>query len=286
MRSAWRRWKNRAFLLVMALCLLLCLAPLASLLLTLVKNGASALSVAFVTRRWAPVGESGGIAHALLGSLCLLGVASLLAVPLGLAKGLFLSQRGDTRLAKVTRILLDVMTGIPAIIVGVFVYTIVVRPGGFSIGTGFSMIAGGLALSLIMLPIFARTTEEALRSIPRTVDEAGLALGLPRRRVALRIILRASFPAVLTGLFLALARVGGEAAPLLFTAFGSNDWPQSPTEPVASLPQLLFDYARQPFEELVRQAWGAALVLVALILSIRLTTNAYVRWRFGKMTQV
>jgi phosphate transport system permease protein len=284
MKATWRRWKSRAFLAVMAACLLLCLVPLASLLFTLVKNGASALGGAFLTRRWAPVGEAGGIAHALLGSLCLLGVASLVAVPLGLAKGLFLSQRGDTRLAKVTRVLLDVMTGIPAIIVGVFVYTIVVRPTGFSIGTGFSMIAGGLALALIMLPIFARTTEEALRSIPRAVDEAGLALGLPRRRVALRIILRAAFPAVLTGLFLSLARVGGEAAPLLFTAFGSNDWPRSPTEPVASLPQLLFDYARQPFEELVRQAWGAALVLVALILAIRLTTNAYVRWRFGTMT--
>ena len=285
MRSTWRRWKSRGFLVVMGACLLLCLVPLASLLFTLVRNGTSALSLGFLFHGWAPVGESGGIAHALLGSLCLLGVASLIAVPLGLAKGVFLSQRGDTRLAKVTRILLDVMTGIPAIIVGVFIYTIVVRRSGFSIRTGFSMIAGGLSLSLIMLPIFARTTEEALRSIPRTVDEAGLALGLPRRRVALRIILRASFPAVLTGLFLALARVGGEAAPLLFTAFGSNDWPQSPMQPVASLPQLLFDYARQPFEELVRQAWGAALVLVALILAIRLTTNAYVRWRFGRMTQ-
>jgi phosphate transport system permease protein len=132
-----------------------------------------------------------------------------------------------------------------------------------------------------MLPIFARTSEQALRAIPRSVDEAGLALGLPRRKVILRIVLRSATPAVLTGMFLSLARVAGEAAPLLFTAFGSNAWPRSPMEPVGSLPQLLFDHARQPFEELVRQAWGAALVLVALILGIRLLTHGYTRWRYA-----
>jgi phosphate ABC transporter permease subunit PstA len=282
MNSPWRRWKSRVFISVMGLCLLMYLVPLASVLFTLWKNGAQVLSLPFLTRRWAPVGEGGGIAHAALGSLCLLGVASAVAVPLGLAKGLFLSQRSETKLARFTRLLLDVMSGIPAIIVGVFVYTVVVRRGGFSLGTGFSMIAGGLSLAMIMLPIFARTTEEALRTIPTTVNEAGLALGLTRRRVILRIVLRSAMPAVLTGMFLALARVGGEAAPLLFTAFGSNDWPQSPTKPVGSLPQLLFDYARQPFEELVRQAWGAALVLVMMILSIRVLTHGYVRWRYGK----
>jgi phosphate transport system permease protein len=173
------------------------------------------------------------------------------------------------------------MAGIPAIVVGVFIYSTVVRHGMLSLGIGFSMLAGGLALGMIMLPIFARTVEEAVGTIPLAVDEAGLALGLPRRRVILRLVLRAAVPGVLSGLFLALARVAGEAAPLLFTAFGSNDWPQSPREPVASLPQLLFDYARQPFEQLVRQAWGAALVLVVMILTIRLATHGYVRWRYG-----
>jgi phosphate transport system permease protein len=127
----------------------------------------------------------------------------------------------------------------------------------------------------------ARTAEEAVRAIPVSVDEAGLALGLPRRRVILRIVLRAAVPAVLSGLFLSLARVAGEAAPLLFTAFGSNDGPQSLFKPVGSLPQLLFDDARQPFEELVRQAWGAALVLVVMILAIRLATHGLVRWHYG-----
>jgi phosphate transport system permease protein len=279
--ALYRRWKNRLALALMGIALLVCLAPLASLLWTLVARGASVLSFRFLTDPWAPVGQPSGIAHAIVGSLCLLLIASIVAVPLGLAKGIYLARHGQTKLAAMLRLLLDVMAGIPAIVVGVFIYTVVVRHGRFSFGTGFSMLAGGLALGMIMLPVFARTTEEALRAIPSSVDEAGLALGLSRRRVILRIVLRAATPAVLSGLFLALARVTGEAAPLLFTAFGSNDWPRSLLQPVGSLPQLLFDDARQPFEELVRQAWGAALVLVAIILLVRMATHGYVRWRYG-----
>jgi phosphate transport system permease protein len=282
MNTTYRKWKSRIALAVMGAMLLVCLVPLASLLLTLLVKGLPVLTPHFLISPGAPVGENGGIGHAIAGSLCLLGLATVISDPLGLAKGIYLAQRGQTRLAGVTRLLLDVMSGIPAIIVGVFIYTVVVRQDGFSLGIGFSMLAGGLALAMIMLPIFARTTEEALRAIPKSVDEAGLALGLPRWRVVLRIILRSAMPGVLTGMFLALARVAGEAAPLLFTAFGSSDWPGSPLKPVGSLPELLFDYARQPFEELVRQAWGAALVLVTLILVVRLLTNWYTRWRYGQ----
>jgi phosphate transport system permease protein len=266
----------------MGIALLVCLVPLASLLGTLAVRGGPVISVRFLTGPWAPVGQTSGIAHAIAGSLCLLLIAWLVAEPLGLAKGLFLARHGSSRLAGLIRLLLDVMAGIPAIVVGVFIYSVVVRHGRFSLGTGFSMLAGGLALGMIMLPIFARTAEEALRIIPWSIEEAGLALGLPRRRVVLRIVLRAAIPAIFSGMFLAIARVAGEAAPLLFTAFGSNQWPQSPMKPVGSLPQLLYDYARQPFEELVRQAWGAALVLVAMILLIRLATHGYVRWRYGR----
>src|SRR5206468_10349929 len=138
-------------------------------------------------------------------------VAALVAVPLGLAQGLYLARRSDTRLAINVRMLLNVMSGIPAIIVGVFAYTVLVRREGFSLNLGFSMLAGGLALAMIMLPIFARTTEESLRAIPRSVDEAGLALGMTRSRVIVRIVLRAAMPAVLTGMFLAIARIAGEA---------------------------------------------------------------------------
>ncbi len=279
--STYRRWKNRTMMMLMGAAFLLCLVPLGSLLWTLGARGGPAISFRFLTGAWAPVGQPGGIAHAIAGSICLLLIASLLAVPLGLAKGLFLARHGDTKLAAFVRLLLDAMTGIPAIVVGVFIYGIAVQRDGFSLNIGFSMLAGGMALAMIMLPIFARTTEEAVRAIPLSVDEAGLALGLSRRRVILRLVLRAAVPAVLSGLFLAVARVAGEAAPLLFTAFGSNHWPESPMQPVASLPQLLFDYARQPFEQLVQQAWGAALVLVVMILTIRLATHGYVRWRYG-----
>jgi phosphate transport system permease protein len=282
----YRKLKNQFAMIVMAAMLALCLLPLVSLLYTLIANGWQVVSAHFLAASWKPVGEHGGIAHAIVGSICLLCLASLIAVPLGLFKGIYLSQRPHTILANVTRVLLDVMTGIPAIIVGVFIYTIVVRKTGLALGFGFSMISGALALAMIMLPIFARTTEEALKQIPSSVNEAGLALGLPRRRVVLRIIVRSAIPGILTGMFLALARVAGEAAPLLFTAFGSNEMPRPRPhalfEPVGSLPELLFDYARQPFEELVKQAWGAALVLVVMILAIRLTTFGYTHWRYGK----
>lgn len=282
MNAGYRRWKSRVMLAVMGLMLLICLVPLASLLITLISEGAGVISFHFLTGSWMPVGESGGIAHAIAGSMSLLLLASLIAAPLGLANGIYLARSRGGRLVHIVRVLLDVMSGIPAIIVGVFVYSIVVTRSGPGLGVGFSMLAGGIALALIMLPIFARTTEEALRAIPPSVDEAGLALGLPRRRVILRVVLRSALPAVLTGLFLSLARVAGEAAPLLLTAFGSNAWPGSPLKPTGSLPQLLFDYARQPFEDLVRQAWGAALVLVVLILVVRLFTHAFTRWRYGK----
>src|SRR5438034_7775966 len=171
-RTTRRRWISRSVLALMGLGVVLCMVPLASLLYTLVANAWQAISFRFVFGAWKPVGEDGGIVHAILGSFALLIVACLFAVPIGLAKGVFLAQRGHTKLAYVTRLLLDVMSGIPAIIVGVFVYTILVRKSGLSVGSvfpqlsGFSMLSGGLALAIIMLPIFARTTEEALRGVP------------------------------------------------------------------------------------------------------------------------
>jgi phosphate transport system permease protein len=208
-----------------------------------------------------------------------------------MALGIYLTQRSTTRLASFTRLLLDVLSGIPAIIVGVFIYAVVVRKTGFSFHMGLSTLAGALALAMIMLPIFARACEEALKSIPRTVDEAGLGLGLPRRTVVLRILIRAAIPAILTGLFLSLARVGGEAAPLLFTTQSSSFWPTHDAvslmklaplrEPVASLPLVIFEYSKSPYDDWKAQAWGASLVLVAIVLLIRISTHLYTTWRFG-----
>lgn len=275
--AGFRRWKSRIVLGLMGGGLALCMVPLMSLLYTLLVNGLPVIGTKFLTCGWGPVGETNGIAHAILGSLYMLGVALLIAGPLGIAKGIYLAQHGGTRVARTSRLLLDVMTGIPAIIVGVFVYTLVVRPV-----TGYSLLAGAIALAMIMLPIVARTTEEALKQIPNTVDEAGLALGLPRRKVVFRIVLRAAMPAVLSGMFLAVARVAGEAAPLLFTSMTSNYYPSSPLKSSNALPALLFDYYSAPYPERVAQAWGAALILVVLILASRVLTHVYIFRRYGK----
>jgi phosphate transport system permease protein len=290
--AGYRRFKNRIVLGTMALLVVVCLIPLGALLYALVHEGGSYIGVTFLTGLPKPPGElGGGIGNAILGTTLLLLMSAVLAVPLGLALGIYLTQRPTTRLASVSRLLLDVLSGIPAIIVGVFVYAVVVRRDGVSLHMGLSTLAGAMALGMIMLPIFARAAEEALKSIPKTVDEAGLGLGLQRRTVVLRILVRAAMPAILTGLFLALARVGGEAAPLLFTTQSSSFWPShGPTdlltlkplrEPVASLPLVIFEYSKSPYPDWKAQAWGASLVLVGLVLAIRLSTRAYTAWRYG-----
>ena len=290
--AAFRRFKNRAAISLMGALVMICLVPLGALMYALLREGGSFITRSFLTGLPKPPGEiGGGIGNAILGSFLLLLFAAVFAVPLGMALGIYLTQRGTTTLASFTRLLLDVLSGIPAIIVGVFIYAVVVRKTGFSFHLGLSTLAGALALAMIMLPIFARASEEALKSIPRTVDEAGLGLGLPRRTVVLRILIRAAIPAILTGLFLALARVGGEAAPLLFTTQSSSFWPaydpvslltlKPLREPVASLPLVIFEYSKSPYEDWKAQAWGASLVLVALVLLIRLSTHAYTAWRYG-----
>ena len=290
--ASFRRFKNRIAISAMGALLLICLIPLGALMYALLREGGSFITTTFLSGLPKPPGElGGGIGNAILGSFLLLLFAAVFAVPLGMALGIYLTQRSTTKLASFTRLLLDVLSGIPAIIVGVFIYAVVVRKTGFSFQIGLSSLAGSLALAMIMLPIFARASEEALKSIPKTVDEAGLGLGLPRRTVVLRILIRAAIPAILTGLFLALARVGGEAAPLLFTTQSSSFWPSHDTvslltlkplrEPVASLPLIIYDYAKSPYDDWKAQAWGASLVLVAMVLIIRLSTHAYTAWRYG-----
>lgn len=277
--ASLRRWKNRLVLTMLFLMVLLCLVPLISVMHKLLAMGFSTVNFKFLTNL--PLNTPKGIGNSIVGSGLILLVASLFAVPLGLLTGLYLSQRSETHTARTCRLLLDVMSGIPAIVVGMFIYTLVVLPMG-----GASLLAGGLSLAMIMLPIFARTTEEALKAIPLTVTEAGLGLGLPRRKVILRILMRSATPSIMTGFFLAVARVGGEAAPLLFTALDSNSWPRlGPrvvTEQIASLPVTIYELARKPFPQDYVLAWGASLVLVILILSIRLSTNLFVRWRYGQ----
>jgi phosphate transport system permease protein len=250
-----------------------CAVGVVSILLVILgfitAKGFSSLSWTFLVETPKPVGEGGGIGHAIVGSLILLALASSVGIPFGIAVGTYLAELGNGFLGSVVRFVADTMIGIPSIIIGVFVYAIVVLQQGY-----FSTIAGAVALALIMIPIVARTTEEMIRLVPGSLREAALALGAPQWRVTLEIVIPAAAKGIATGAMLAVARVLGETAPLLFTAFGSRFYNIYLDEPMASLPVQIFNYASSPFDEWHAKAWASTLVLIAIILGINLT----VRW--------
>jgi len=207
------------------------------------------------------VGESGGgIANAIVGTFIVVGLAAAMALPIGVGSGVYLSEFGRNRLGDLVRLLADVLAGVPSIIMGVFAYIVIVARQGH-----FSALSGGFALGVMMLPVVTRTTEEMLRMVPDSVREAGLALGLPRWRVLIHAVIPAASRGILTGIVLALARVAGETAPLLFTAFGNPYFSLDINQPIATLPHTLFTYAISPYDDWHRIAWGTALVLTALI---------------------
>lgn len=242
---------------------LLVLAPLAAILFYLVYKGASSLNLAFFTRIPAPVGEEGGgMANAIVGSGIILGLASLMGIPIGIAAGVYLSEFGrGTALGNAIRFTADVLNGVPSIVMGIAIYSLVVRPQHH-----YSALAGGIALAIMMIPTVTRTTEEMLATVPPAVREAALGLGVPKWRTALSISLRTASPGIITGCMLAFARVAGETAPLLFTAFGNQFWSFKLNEPIAALPLQIFVYAISPYDEWHRLAWAGALVLIALIM--------------------
>ncbi|HEX2919177.1 MAG TPA: phosphate ABC transporter permease PstA [Edaphobacter sp.] len=242
---------------------LLVLAPLAAILFYLVYKGASSLNLAFFTHIPAPVGEEGGgMANAIVGSGIILGLASLMGIPVGIASGVYLSEfaRG-TQLGNAIRFTADVLNGVPSIVMGIAIYSLVVRPQHH-----YSALAGGVALAIMMIPTVTRTTEEMLATVPHAVREAALGLGVPKWRTAISISLRTASPGIITGCMLAFARVAGETAPLLFTAFGNQFWSFKLNEPIAALPLQIFVYAISPYDEWHRLAWAGALVLIALIM--------------------
>lgn len=254
-------------------CLLI--TPLLLIFSYLVSKGLPAIDWAFFTQLPKPAGElGGGLANGMVGSLKVVLIASLIGIPWGLAAGIFLSEYGDGKTVACLRWTADLLASLPSILVGLFVYALMVSPVLPGIPfKGFSAYAGGVALAIIMIPVVIRTSEEMLKLIPNHLREAGLALGLPRWKVILRIVLPAARTGVTTGVILALARVAGETAPLLFTAFGNQYWSKSLSEPTATLPVLIYNYAISPYADWHRQAWAGALVLVVFVFVLNVMTR-------------
>jgi phosphate transport system permease protein len=237
------------------------LVPLFFVFFYVVKQGFSSLSWDFFTKMPKPVGEAGGgMANAIVGTLILISLASLLAIPVGLISGVYLSEYPKSKLATAVRFTADVLNGIPSIVIGIFAYALVVLPVKH-----FSALAGGVALGFMMIPIITRTTEELLNLVPKTLREGALALGATRARAAFTVMLPAALPGIMTGILVSLARISGETAPLLFTSFSNRFWSTALSQPIASLTVQIYTYAISPYDDWHRQAWAGALVLVSVV---------------------
>jgi phosphate transport system permease protein len=270
-----RQLTDRVLRAACVLAMVLALLPLVSVLLFVLVRGASGLSLTFLTSLPKPVGESGGgMAHAIVGSLEIVGLACLFAIPAGVLAGIHLSEFGDTRFGRFVRFSADVMGGVPSIAVGLFAYALVVAHA-----RRFSAFAGAFALAILMLPTITRATEELLKLVPESLREAALGLGVPRWRASLRVMLRTAAPGIGTGIMLAVARAMGESAPLLFTSFNNRGWASGPNEPTASLPVNIYTYAVSPYADWHEQAWAAALVLVTLVLCLNVAARFLVKRR-------
>jgi len=253
----------------------LAIIPLVSVLYYVARAGIGGLSWDFFTNLPAPVGETGGgMANAIIGTLILVGLACSFGIPLGVLAGIYLSEFGDSKFARAVRFGADVMSGVPSIAVGIFAYTLIVLSM-----RRFSALAGGFALGVLMLPTITRTTEELLRLVPATLREAALALGVPKWKVILRIVVVTAAPGIATGVMLAVARVAGETAPLLFTALGTRLWSTAVDQPIGSLSVQIYTYAVAPYDDWHRQASAAALVLVALVLVLNIGARLVFRAR-------
>lgn len=269
----WRRIVNVVTIAACVLAAAVILAPLALIVWHLAAKGLPALNASFFLHMPKPVGEpGGGMANAIVGTLILVALGALIAVPVGVGTGVYLSEYGGGRLAAVVRYTADLLAGVPSIVVGVAAYGLVVMPMG-----RFSAIAGGVALGILMLPTIVRSTEEVVRLVPQSYRHAALALGAPQWRVLVSVVVPAAWSGILTAIMLAVARAAGETAPLLFTALGNRFWSLSLDQPMASLPVFIFDYARAPYDDWNRQAWTGALVLLLLVATMsglmRLTTR-------------
>ncbi|HKS42395.1 MAG TPA: phosphate ABC transporter permease PstA [Blastocatellia bacterium] len=277
MHSLWRRkMLSRAMTFLTSASAAIVILALVVILGYIAVTGVRELNLGFLINEPKPVGEpDSGIANAIVGTLILIGIASAIGLPVGILAGLYLAEFSSNRFGTVLRFLIDTLTGVPSIVVGVFVWTMMVKPMGH-----FSALSGGVSLAILMMPIVARTTEEMIRLVPQSMREAALALGAPVWRMSLGVVLRAAIGGVATGAMLAIARIAGETAPLLFTALSYNYMSTDVMQPIASLTYQIYYYAGAPYEQWHSMAWSATLVLVAMILAINVAVKLLTRNRF------
>lgn len=268
--------KSRAFQGLTMLLAFACVLPLLAILFYIIKAGAGKINWNFLTNIPKPVGEAGGgIANALLGSIIVIVVASIIAVPIGILCGIYLSENRTSKLTYWTRLSVDVLQGVPSIVIGIVAYFWLVKPFG-----GFSALSGSLALAIMMLPIVVRSTEETLKLLPDNIREAAYALGLPFHRVILKVIVPCGLSGILSGVMLSVARIAGETAPLLFTAFGNPYISSDLRKPMQTLPLLIFNYATSPYSEWHDLAWGASMILLVWVLLLNIFTKLITRkWK-------
>jgi phosphate transport system permease protein len=268
-RLRWRKFVSNFMLAMTGVCAVVSVGVLFLILGYLLYNGGTSINWDFFTKLPKPVGETGGgMANAIVGSAKLLLAASLVGVPIGFFGGIYLAEFSGSFTASIVRYAADLLNGVPSIVIGIFAYSIVVLPFKH-----FSTLAGAFALGIMMIPITLRSTEEFLKSIPRSLREGAMALGASKWRTIASVVVPAAYRGILTSILLALARVAGETAPLLFTAFGNSRWSSGWTQPTSSLPVMIFNYAVSPYEDWHRQAWAAGLVLLGLILIINIVAR-------------
>jgi phosphate transport system permease protein len=265
-----RRWTNRAMLVLSSAAAAIAIVLLILILGYTLLQGISALNLNFLTQAAKPPGDlGGGMRNEIIGTLILIALASVIALPVGLMTGIFLSEFGSPKLAASVRFAADILAGVPSIVVGVFAYAIVVRPMH-----SFSAFAGGVALAIIMIPVVARTAEEAMRLVPNSMREAALALGITRWRAVVGVVMPGAITGIVTGIMLGVARIAGETAPLLFTALGNQFGYDGLLKPIGALPLQIYHYALSPYPDWKQQAWAGAFLLIILILII----SVVVRW--------
>ncbi len=277
MRWNKRKLTDRIMSFLAAACVVIAIIPLLSILYTVTINGLSSIDIDFLTQLPRPVGETGGgLGNAIEGTFIVVGIACIIGLPTGILSGVYLSEYGDNRFGRFVSFVADVLAGTPSIVAGIFGYTFIVLYFG-----SFSAIAGGVALSVLMIPIVTRTTEESLKLVPESIREASLALGIPAWKTTLYIVISTARSGIITGALLSIARISGETAPLLFTSFGNMFWAGGIDRPVSTLPVQIYTYAITPFPDWHAKAWGGALVLIILILVLNIGVRLITKKKYG-----